>query len=97
MKDLSNNNIIHIKDGNIEYIQFRKLLEYKDKIQHCYTLKGNNNDYIKDDGYNYKSLYKSLNINYNGLIKIKNQIHSDLIQNVDNINDIYTRNRWIII
>ena len=30
--DLSNENIIHIKKGNTEYIQFRKLLEYKDII-----------------------------------------------------------------
>ena len=27
--DLSNENIIHIKKDNVEYIQFRKLLEYK--------------------------------------------------------------------
>ena len=36
--DLSNENIIHIKKDNVEYIQFRKLLEYKN-ITHCYTLK----------------------------------------------------------
>ena len=29
MKDLSNDTMIHIKKGNIEYLQFRKLLEYK--------------------------------------------------------------------
>ena len=38
MKNLSNENIIHVKDGNIEYLQFRRLLEYKDKIVHAYTL-----------------------------------------------------------
>ena len=37
MLDLSNENVIHIKDGDIEYLQFRKLLEYKDKINHCYS------------------------------------------------------------
>ena len=30
MKDLSNKNIIHVKNGDVEYIQFRKLLEYKE-------------------------------------------------------------------
>ena len=30
--DLSNENVVHIKNNGIEYIQFRKLLEYKDKI-----------------------------------------------------------------
>ena len=38
MIDLSNETMIHIKDGDIEYLQFRKLLDYQDKIQHCYTL-----------------------------------------------------------
>ena len=38
MKDLSNENVIHVKKENIEYIQFRKLLEHKN-IQHCFTLK----------------------------------------------------------
>ena len=38
MKDLSNENIIHIKKNGLEYIVFRKLLEYKN-IKHCFTLK----------------------------------------------------------
>ena len=28
MNDLSNENVIHVKNGNVEYIQFRRLLEY---------------------------------------------------------------------
>ena len=38
MKDLSNKNVLHVKDKNIEYLQFRKLLEYKDIIHHAYAL-----------------------------------------------------------
>ena len=38
MKDLSNENIIHIKKGELEYIQFKRLLEYED-VLHCFTLK----------------------------------------------------------
>ena len=38
MKDLSNENIIHVKKDKLEYIQFRKLLEYKNVV-HCFTLK----------------------------------------------------------
>ena len=38
MKDLSNKNVIHVKNGKIEYLQFRKLLEYKDVLQHAYIL-----------------------------------------------------------
>ena len=28
MKDLSNENVIHVKKNGVEYLQFRKLLEY---------------------------------------------------------------------
>ena len=38
-KNLSNKNMIHIYNGDIEYLQFRRLLEYSDKIEHCYTLR----------------------------------------------------------
>ena len=38
MKDLSNKNVVHIKKGNVQYLQFRKLLEYKDIINHAYSL-----------------------------------------------------------
>lgn len=38
MEDLSNKNVIHVKDEKIEYLQFRKLLEYKDIIHHAYAL-----------------------------------------------------------
>ena len=38
MKSLSNEDIIHVKKDELEYIQFRKLLEYKN-VQHCFTLK----------------------------------------------------------
>lgn len=32
MRDLSNENIIHVKKDGIEYIQFRKLSEYNDMV-----------------------------------------------------------------
>jgi hypothetical protein len=38
MKDLSNKEVVHIKKDGLEYIQFRKLLEYKE-VKHCFTLK----------------------------------------------------------
>ena len=38
MKDLSNKNVIHVKNEKIEYLQFRKLLEYEDIIHHAYAL-----------------------------------------------------------
>ena len=41
--ELSNDSVIHIKNGDIEYLQFRKLLEYSDIISHCYSLGTNVN------------------------------------------------------
>ena len=38
MKDLSNNNVVHIKKEGVQFLQFRKLLEYSDKINHAYCL-----------------------------------------------------------
>ena len=38
MKDLSNENVIHVKKDGIEYLQFRKLLEYSDIIKHAYAI-----------------------------------------------------------
>ena len=86
--DLSNENILHIVDGNIEYLQFKKLLEYKDKITHCYTLKCD--DYKVDNGQNYKKLCDSLDIKYNKLVSVKHQIHSNYVEKVENENYEYT-------
>lgn len=36
--DLSNENIIHVKKQGIEYLQFKKLLEYKNIINHAYSI-----------------------------------------------------------
>jgi len=38
MKDLSNENIIHVKKDGIQYLQFRKLLEYSDIINHAFGI-----------------------------------------------------------
>ena len=38
MKDLSNENVIQINKDGIQYLQFRKLLEYSDIITHAYSL-----------------------------------------------------------
>ena len=36
--DLSNENVLHIKKDGIEYLQFRRLLEF-DNLINCYTLR----------------------------------------------------------
>lgn len=39
MKDLSNQNVIHIVNGDVQYLQFRNLLKYKDRLQHCFSIR----------------------------------------------------------
>ena len=90
--DLSNENIVHIKNNGIEYIQFRKLLEYKDKINHVYTLGTDWNfrtsklgkHVITDEQYNknilsYKILCKELDMDYKKIAKPL-QNHTDEVK-----------------
>lgn len=49
MADLSNSTIVHQKRGDVEYLQFRKLLEYEDVLTHCYTLKAGELDFRKQN------------------------------------------------
>ena len=90
--DLSNENVVHIKNNGIEYIQFRKLLEYKDKINHVYTLGTDWNfrtsklgkHVITDEQYNknilsYKILCKKLDMDYKKIAKPL-QNHTDEVK-----------------
>ena len=85
--DLSNEVIIHTKKNNIEYLQFRVLLQYG--LINCFTTKIDN---FNLDGkldkniteYNYKRICESLGIPRNTIIR-PNQTHSDVIQRVDEL------------
>ncbi len=90
MQDLSNETMLHVKKGNIEYLQFRKLLEYQDKVEHCYTLKGQNNDYAKEKEDNYTALYNAMNLSKEGFTKIEHQAHSDKVEVVKEKNEFHT-------
>ncbi len=95
--DLSNENVIHINKDGIEYLQFRKLLEYKDNITHAFTI-GINNDYrmplynsnpknltneqIEENKNSYKKICKSIGIEYNDIVKT-NQVHKDIVKKVN--------------
>ena len=94
--DLSNENVIHVKKNEIEYLQFRRLLEYKDKIKHAYTL-GINNDFrtltpdkkeLPKERYEknintYKKFFEEVNDDYTKIIKPA-QDHTDEIKVVKN-------------
>ena len=93
--DLSNENIIRVKDEKIEYIQFRKLLEYKDILTHAYSLGTNlnfrtstiNKEKLPEEKYNhainsYKLLCDSIECDYRNLVKT-NQEHTDCVKKVN--------------
>ena len=89
MKDLSNENIIHVKNGDIEYLQFRRLLEYKDVLTHCFTLREldfsgfdryeANKEKVEDS---YQKICKELNIEYNNLCRPK-QTHTNIVKRIE--------------
>ena len=88
--DLSNENIIHVKKDNIEYLQFRKLLEYKDRINHAYSIGIDRNYrtvYSDEKKYrkainDYKELCNELEENYINIVK-PNQSHTKNVQVVN--------------
>lgn len=79
--DLSSNEIVHVKKDNVQYIQFRKLLEYKDILTHAYSIGINENfrtSITNKEDYNcainsYNKLCSKLNIDINNLVKTDQQ------------------------
>ena len=89
MKDLSNENVVHIKNGKVQYLQFRKLLEYNDIIAHAYSLGINvnfrtakaNKEKISEQEFkkameDYKNLCDSIGQDWKNVVKT-NQQHTD--------------------
>ena len=95
LKDLSNENVVHIKKDGIEYLQFKKLLEYDDIISHAYaigldrnyrTARAKDAQKLSTEEYNnaikdYKDLSDSIGINYINITK-PNQAHTKNIKRV---------------
>ena len=89
--NLTNNNVIH-KNSEIEYIQFRRLLEFSE-IKHAYVIGLDNSFKIyTDDGHkkeneaakkSYKKICNELDIEYNNLVNTM-QNHTDNIKIVKN-------------
>lgn len=82
--DLSNENIIHIKKDEIEYLQFKKLLEYDSSLIHAYGIKKldyrNHSTNVAINSY--KKIFKEINLDIKTLIK-PTQMHSNNVLKVD--------------
>ena len=90
--NFTNEKIIHVKDGKIEYLKFRRLEEFSDKLVCVFAIRGEANlDYEFDKNANYKNLCKSLNLDYKKLVRIENQIHSNFVDKVEDEKDKYTK------
>lgn len=92
--DLTNETIIHVKKDGVEYIQFRRLLDFKDLV-HAYAIKPKNfrtsdttlekKDYKKAIE-NYKDLCRELKLDINKLVK-PNQNHTKNVESVFEIRE----------
>lgn len=87
MKDLSNENIIHINKNGLQYIQFKRLLQYKNII-HCFTLKplnfaGFDSYKLKKDEVDdsYEKICNEINIPINDICRPK-QTHTDRVEKI---------------
>lgn len=88
--DLSNENVVHIKNNGREYLQFKKLLNYPE-VNYAYVigLDKNFEFYPSDEEKNkitrnnFKKICTELNLNYNNLVNVK-QNHTDNIQIIHN-------------
>ena len=91
MKDLSNKNVLHINKNGVQYLQFKKLLEYKDIITHAYsigtevnfrTARANKQQLpeqeFKKAMQDYESLCNAIKVDYKNVVKT-NQEHTDNI------------------
>lgn len=93
--DLSNENVIYAEKEGIQYLQFRKLLEYSDIITHGYSLgidknfrtaRANKQKLPEQEAQkaikDYENLGKGIDIKLNKMVK-PNQAHTDKIQIVE--------------
>ena len=87
--DLSNDNVIHKVGEKVEYLQFKRLLEYPN-IVHAFTLSRNGFDIAGNDTFeskkeivlsNYKNLADELKFNYDGIIR-PYQTHTNVVEPV---------------
>lgn len=101
MSEYNSKDILHVKKGNVEYLQFKRLLEYSDKIKHAFPLRhgGVSEDVYASLNFNRKAKFDTIenvnknleifcdaiDIDKNDIVKCL-QTHSDIIRNIDENN-----------
>lgn len=84
--NLTNNVIIHKVGETMEYLQFKRLLEYQDTISHAYTLRNNRINFgpqltPKECLNNYQALCHDLNLDVNNIVR-PHQQHTATVKNI---------------
>ena len=77
--------IIFKDNGDVKYIQFKRLLKYG--VRHCYTLKGENLDFSRNqdlENSSYSRLAKALEIDENNFVKPV-QTHTSVVKCIDKV------------
>ncbi len=87
MRDLSNDVVIQKSKQGVEYLQFKKLLEYPE-IEHCYTMRhGEINFRIYEDDVilqeSYDKICNILDFDRENIVK-PHQTHTDRVEKVEN-------------
>ena len=87
MKIWEDEKLVCFEKDNIQYMQFKKLLEYPE-ITHCYTLRSNgnldfppsykNNEKLQES---YKKICNALNLNPQNIVK-PHQTHTDIVETI---------------
>lgn len=96
LKNLSNDRVIHVKKGEVQYLQFKKLLQYNDIINHAYSLgldvdfrtATNGRPDVSSNQYklakkSYKNICKSIGCKYRNVVKPR-QYHTNNVKIVKN-------------
>lgn len=106
MQEIFNNNVIYQNKNGIEYIQFKRLLEYP-KLKHCYTLRSEDilnfppiNKDEKTLKQSYQKICDCLELDVTTIMKT-HQTHTDNIEVVnevkklENVDGMITRKKGI--
>lgn len=102
LTDLSNDRVIHINTGKVQYLQFRKLLEYKNIVNHAYSLGTNVNfrtaingkPEVSSEQYklakkSYKQICKAIGSKYRRIVKPR-QCHTNNVLVIKNKTNIFS-------
>lgn len=91
MKNLSNQNIQHVMTDVVDYLRFSVFDEFG--VIAIDAIKGRyDSNYVGDEqDTNFRALCNELDISFDNLVRIEQQVHSDICMRIDSANDSPSR------